>query len=159
VGVYDLSNGIGIGIYMFDADVIETVQSKYESFLPYLNERTRRVWAAMEATALGYGGIRAVAEATGLSRNTITTGIRELHADQGKPLGAASPQRIRNPGAGRKRIETQDQTLLDDLESLVEPTTRGDPESPLRWTCKSVNKLAAQLQQMGHQVCPKTVYK
>lgn len=143
---------------MFDAEVIETVQDKYETFLPYLNERTRRVWAAMEATAWGYGGVRAVAQATGLSRNTITTGMRELQAYPGEALGAASPQRIRKPGAGRKHIEITDQTLLDDLESLVGPTTRGDPESPLRWTCKSVNKLAEQLQNMGHKVCPKTVY-
>jgi transposase len=143
---------------MVNAEVIESIQSKYESFLPYLNERTRRVWAAMEATTLGYGGVRAVAQATGLSRNTIAVGIRELQEHAGEPLAAASPQQIRNPGAGRKRVETDDQTLLNDLESLVEPTTRGDPESPLRWTCKSVNRLAEQLQDMGHQVCPKTVY-
>lgn len=143
---------------MFDTEVIETVRSKYESFLPYLNERTRRVWAAIEATTLGYGGISAVAQATGLSRNTITAGIRELNTYRGEPLGAATPQRIRKSGSGRKHIETKDQSILDDLESLVEPTTRGDPESPLRWTCKSVNKLAEQLQNMGHEVCPKTVY-
>jgi Rhodopirellula transposase DDE domain len=143
---------------MFDAEVIGTVQSKYELFLPYLNERTRRIWAAIEANALGYGGVTAVAQATGLNRNTITVGMRELQEHQGKPLASALPQHIRKPGAGRKRLEKVDQSLLTDLESLVEPTTRGDPESPLRWTCKSVNKLAEQLQNLGHQVCPKTVY-
>jgi hypothetical protein len=81
-----------------------------------------------------------------------------MQEHQGEPLAAASPQEIRRSGAGRKRVETVDQTLLNDLESLVEPTTRGDPQSPLRWTCKSVNKLAEQLQKMGHQVCAKTVY-
>jgi transposase len=143
---------------MFAPEVIETLQSKYESFLPYLNERTRRVWAAIEATALGYGGISAVAQATGLSRNTIASGIQELQDDQGESLACTIPEQIRRPGAGRKRVEEVDKTLLDDLESLVEPTTRGDPQSPLRWTCKSVNKLAEQLQSMGHKICAKTVY-
>jgi hypothetical protein len=143
---------------MYDAEVFETIQTKYESFLPYLNERTRRVWAAIEANALGYGGVTAVAQATGLNRNTITAGKRELKEQQGQRLVSTSAQQIRKPGAGRKRIESVDPSLLNDLESLVEPTTRGDPESSLRWTCKSVNKLAEQLQNLGHQVCPKTVY-
>jgi hypothetical protein len=147
-----------MGAPMYDAEVFETIQSKYESFLPYLNERTRRVWAAIEANALGYGGVTAVAQATGLNRNTITAGKRELKQHQGERLASTAPQQIRKPGAGRKRLESLDQSLLNDLESLVEPTTRGDPESPLRWTCKSVNKLAEQLQNLGHQVCPKTVY-
>lgn len=143
---------------MFAPDVIATLQHKYESFLPYLNERTRRVWAAVEANALGYGGISAVAQATGLSRNTIAAGMQELQAYQGDPLASAIPEQIRRTGGGRKRVEEVDPTLLDDLESLVEPTTRGDPQSPLRWTCKSVDKLAGQLQSMGHQICAKTVY-
>ena len=143
---------------MFAPEVIATLQSKYESFLPYLNERTRRVWAALEARALGYGGISAVAQATGLSRNTIASGMQELQDYQGESLASAIPEQIRRPGAGRKRVEEVDKTLLDDLESLVEPTTRGDPQSPLRWTCKSVSKLAEQLQSMGHEICAKTVY-
>jgi Rhodopirellula transposase DDE domain len=143
---------------MFNVEVIEAIQSKYASFLPYLNERTRRVWAAMEAKAMGNGGVSVVAQVTGLSRNTIAAGLRDLQEHEGEGLGAASPQQIRRPGGGRKHIEIVDDTLLDDLESLVEPTTRGDPESPLRWTCKSVTNLAKQLQSMGHQVCAKTVY-
>lgn len=143
---------------MYNAEAIATVQNKYEIFLPYLNERTRRVWAAIEANALGYGGVTAVAQATGLNRNTITAGMRELQQHQGELLASASPEKIRKSGGGRKRLENVDQSLLNDLESLVEPTTRGDPESALRWTCKSVNKLAKQLQTLGHQVCPKTVY-
>jgi biotin operon repressor len=140
---------------MFDADVIKNIQNKYESFLPYLNERTRRIWAAIEATTLGYGGVSAVAAATGLSRNTIAAGIRELQNNKGK---AVVPVQIRQPGAGRKLVEEIDPTILKALESLVEPTTRGDPQSSLRWTCKSVTKLAEELQRLGHQVCPKTVY-
>jgi hypothetical protein len=116
---------------MFNVEVIEAIQSKYTSFLPYLNERTRRAWAAMEAIAMGNGGVSVVAQATGLSRNTIAAGLRDLQEHEGEGLGAASPQQIRRPGGGRKHIEIVDDTLLDDLESLVEPTTRGDPESPL----------------------------
>ena len=140
---------------MFDADVIKNIQNKYKSFLPYLNERTRRIWAAIEATTLGYGGVSAVAAATGLSRNTIAAGMRELQNNKGK---AVVPVQIRQPGAGRKLVEEIDSTILEALESLVEPTTRGDPQSSLRWTCKSVTKLAEELQRLGHQVCPKTVY-
>lgn len=143
---------------MFAPEVIATIQKKYESFLPYMNERTRRIWAAIEATALGYGGVSAVAQATGLSRNTITVGIQELQDYEGEALATALPKQIRKPGAGRKRVEVVDKTLLDDLESLVEPATRGDPQSPLRWTCKSVNRLAEQLHRMSHAVCAKTVY-
>ena len=90
---------------MFDADVIKNIQNKYESFVPYLNERTRRIWAAIEATTLGYGGVSAVAAATGLSRNTIAAGIRELQNNKGK---AVVPVQIRQPGAGRKLVEEID---------------------------------------------------
>jgi len=155
---YDSSSSIGIEVSMFDVEVLEAIQSKYRMFLPYLNERTRRVWAAMEAHELGYGGVSAVAEATGLSRNTIASGMKDLQANTVEDLASALPEQIRKLGGGRNRVESIDPTLLNDLESLVDPTTRGDPESPLRWTCKSVTKLAEQLQTMGHQVCPKTVY-
>lgn len=143
---------------MIGAEVIETIQDKYDSFLPYMNERTCRIWAAVEARALGYGGVMAVARATGLSRNTITAGMRELQSlatqeQQEQPDGL-----IRQPGGGRKRIEEKDPFVLQALESLVEPMSRGDPQSPLRWTCKSVTKLAEQLRAMGHPICPKTVH-
>ena len=113
----------------------------------HLDERSLRLVAASEALALGYGGISATARATGLSRAAIRRGIAEL---QGGP--AAAPGRIRRPGGGRKKTVDRDPTLLPDLEALVEPSTRGDPESPLRWTCKSVRKLAAALRERGHRV-------
>ncbi len=112
-----------------------------------LVERTRRLVAASEALSLGWGGISATARATGLSRAAIRRGIAEL---QGAP--AAPPGRIRRAGGGRKKTVDLDPTLQQDLEALVEPTTRGDPEGPLRWTCKSVRKLAAALRERGHRV-------
>jgi hypothetical protein len=143
---------------MIAPEVIATLQHKYESFLPYMNERTRRAWAAVEASTLGYGGISAVAKATGLSRNTIAAGMQELQIYQGEPLAKAIPEQIRKPGGGRKRVEEIDPTLLEDLESLVEPTTRGDPQSPLRWSCKSVDKLAEQLKHGTSALCQNGLY-
>jgi hypothetical protein len=112
---------------------------------PFLDERGRRLVAAAEAFAAGYGGIAAVAMATGIAPSTIGRGLNELAWDE-------PSARIRRPGAGRKRTISKDPRLLPDLEALVEPTTRGDPESPLRWTCKSVRRLAQALQEQGHEV-------
>ena len=114
-----------------------SVAEKFEALRPVLNELARRRWAATEALAFGRGGISAVARATGLSHKTIRTGIREMRSAEG---AAAAPEmpRMRRPGAGRRHRAAQDPTMLGDLETLVEPTTRGDPQSPLRWTCKSV---------------------
>jgi hypothetical protein len=106
--------------------------------------------------AIGRGGISVVARATGLSRKTIRAGIREIQQDAGI-TAVAQTVRMRRPGAGRKRRAAEDPTLLEDLETLVEPTTRGDPQSPLRWTCKSVRRLAAELHAQGHQVSPQLV--
>ena len=134
-----------------------SLTEKFEALRPVLNELARRRWAATEARAFGRGGISAVARATGLSRKTIRAGIREMRHGA---LALHLPPRRRGcgvPGAGRKRRATQDPTLLGDLETLVEPTTRGDPQSPLRWTCKSVRRLAAELQAQGHQVSPQLV--
>jgi len=133
-----------------------SLAEKFEALRPVLNELARRRWAATEALAFGRGGISAVAHATGLSRQTIRAGIREMGHSE---CGASAPEtaRMRRPGAGRKRRVAQDPTLLGDLETLVEPTTRGDPQSPLRWTCKSVRRLAAELQAQGHQVSPQLV--
>jgi hypothetical protein len=139
---------------MIGAEVVEQIRIKYEAFNPYLNEQTRRIWAAIEAGSLGHGGISAVSEATGLSRNTIASGQRSLAT---RDRDAVVAGMMRKPGGGRKRVEEQDQTLIEHLNHLVEPMTRGDPESPLRWTCKSVSKLAQELQQQGHQVSAKTV--
>ena len=115
-----------------------------------LDERLRRLISAAEAKVLGHGGITAVAESTGVSRRAIHTGLKELESRQleEKPTGS----RIRRPGAGRKSATEIDPTLQTDLELLVDPVTRGDPESPLRWTCKSLRTLADELGKMGHKV-------
>src|SRR5438445_138409 len=121
------------------------IHTRFEMLTPFLNERTRRLLTAAEAAALGRGGISVVSRATGVSRRAITVGLAELHAPQ-----AAPAHRVRRPGGGRKRAVQTDRTLQDDLERLIDPVTRGDPESPLRWTCKSVRKLAAELRRLGH---------
>jgi len=125
----------------------EAIKRKFELLAGELNERTRRLTAAAEAMALGWGGISAVARATGVSQRAIRQGIQELKADRVPNQG-----RIRRAGGGRKTTVSKDKSLCQDLERLVEPATRGDPESPLRWTCKSVRKLAAELEQGGHRV-------
>ena len=141
---------------MIGTEVVEQIRLKYEALTPYLNEQTRRVWAAIEAQSLGHGGISAVSEATGLSRNTIAAGQRTLEeAAEGTVVARGG---IRKPGGGRKRVEEQDVELIEALDRLVEPATRGDPQSPLRWTCKSVSKLTQALKQQGHCVSAKTVY-
>jgi transposase len=129
-----------------------SLTEKFAALCPVLNERARRRWAATEALAFGQGGISAVARATGLARHTIRAGIQEMRSG-----AVPATARMRRPGAGRKRRVVQDPTLLGDLETLVEPTTRGDPQSPLRWTCKSVRRLASELQTQGHQVSPQLV--
>jgi len=137
---------------------LELLQQKFAQLRPVLDERLCRLWAATEALALGRGGITLVSRATGLSRRRISTGIRELRADE--PLAAAGPSRparIRRPGGGRKPLIETDPTLLDALEALIDPLTRGDPMSPLRWTCKSTHKLAATLREQGHAVSHETV--
>ena len=123
------------------------IKERFARVAERLDERARRLVAASEALALGWGGITATSRATGLSRAAIRRGIAEL---QGAP--AAAPGRIRRAGGGRKKTVELDPTLQRDLEALVEPTTRGDPEGPLRWTCKSLRKLAAQLHERGHRV-------
>src|SRR3954454_11377294 len=134
---------------------VGTIRGKFEALRPYLDERRRRLWAATEAQALGRGGVALVATATGLQRNTIRAGVRERETPGMVPL--VSDQRVRAPGGGRKPVTTQDPTLLRDLEGLVDPVTRGDPMSPLRWTCKSTRQLAAALQERGHRVSHRTV--
>jgi transposase len=127
---------------------LEGIQRRYAAVVGVLDERARRAVAAAEALAYGWGGIRAVARATGLTRESIALGLKELRGE----VPAAPPGRVRRPGGGRKALEVHDPTLLADLERLVEPTTRGDPESPLRWTCKSVRRLARELQAQGHHL-------
>lgn len=122
------------------------VKAKFESLACALDERGRRLWAATEAKAIGHGGIALVSRATGVSYSTIRRGLKELEA------GPAPPGRVRRPGGGRKKTVAKDTTLLADLDGLVEPTASGDPQSPLRWTSKSVRTLARELRALGHDV-------
>jgi hypothetical protein len=131
----------------------DALARKFEALAGVLDERTRRLVAAAEASAIGFGGVTTVARASGLSRGTVIRGMAELKTAP-KP---ARTQRIRRQGAGRKRTIDQDASLRSDLEALVEPVTRGDPESPLRWTCKSVRQLAAELRRLGHQTSHRMV--
>jgi hypothetical protein len=137
---------------------LEMIKQKFDQLRPVMDERVCRLWAAAEAQALGWGGVTLVAEATGISRKRIGAGLRELRAGAAgsvpPPLAAG---RVRRPGGGRKPKTDTDPMLLDDLEALVEPLTRGDPMSPLRWTCKSTQKLAAALREQGHVVSHETV--
>jgi len=134
----------------------DALAEKFKALEPVLHELARRRWAATEALAIGRGGISAVALATGLSRKTIRAGIREMHGEAPSEAAPAM-ERLRRAGGGRKRRVERDPTLLRDLEALVESTTRGDPQSPLRWTCKSVRRLATELQAQGHRVSPQLV--
>lgn len=133
----------------------ETVATKFRALAPFLDERRRRLWAGAEALALGHGGLTMVAAATGLRPHTVGAGIRELQA--GVLTSALPATRVRMPGGGRKALTEHDPTFLRDLESLVEPVTRGDPMSPLRWICKSTRQLAAELGRQGHRVSHQTV--
>jgi hypothetical protein len=132
---------------------VESLRAKLQAVLPHLDERQQRLVRAGEARALGHGGIAAVARATGASRSRISAGVAELEAGQA-PLG-----RVRRPGGGRKALTATDPALLAALLALVEPTRRGDPESPLCWTTLSTRKLAAELSAAGHRVGPDTVAK
>ena len=123
------------------------VKAKFESLVCALDERGRRLWAATEAKAIGHGGIALVSRATGVSYSTITRGLKELESGL-----LPEPGRVRRPGGGRKKTLAKDATLLADLDGLVEPSVSGDPQSPLRWTSKSVRTLARELRDMGHNV-------
>lgn len=132
---------------------MDTLKRKFAALLPALNERGRRLATAAEARALGYGGVAKVARASGVSVSTIWRGLRELK----KPGRRMDASKVRRAGGGRKSHLETEPRLAADLDSLVEPVTRGDPESPLRWTCKSLRVLANQLQAMGHAISYPTV--
>jgi len=140
---------------MQDAHGIERIRRKYRALRPEMDERMRRQWAAAEARDQGWGGVSAVARATGLSRTTITAGLAELKLPARRRSVEAS--RVRRPGAGRPSLTLTDPKLLTALEKLIEPVTRGDPESPLRWTCKSTRRLAEELTNQRHPVSSRTV--
>lgn len=132
------------------------LRAKYKILATALDERALRLCAAEDAKMFGYGGISFVAQAAGLSRTTLHAGRAELAAGTGSPRPAG---RIRQAGGGRKRSQDKEATLLADLDRLLDPATRGDPMSPLRWTCKSTPKLAAELQAQGHAVSQATVWR
>ena len=135
----------------------ENVRLRFGSLSSFLDERMRRLVAAAESAAIGYGGVSLVARATGVSRRAITEGMKELSQQKGSAEPLPSQSRIRRKGAGRKRSAEKDPGLRGDLDRLVDPATRGDPESPLRWTCKSVRMLAEELRREGHAVSHQTV--
>jgi hypothetical protein len=139
---------------MANSAMISSVRRKYEALAPLLHEKARRCWAATEALSLGRGGISLVAAATALSRPTIRRGIIELQAgDHDHPDQA----RVRQPGGGRHALAARDGTLIRDLKRLIDPATRGDPMSPLLWTCKSTRNLAEALLESGHDLSHQTV--
>jgi len=137
---------------MMDQRIVQWIESKFQGLADELSERTRRRWAAVEAVALGRGGVSVVSVATGLAHSTIRRGIRELSCEDSAPSG-----RQRREGAGRKSVQVVYPGLKAALERLVEPESRGDPMSPLRWTCKSTRRLAEELTAQGYSIGPTTV--
>lgn len=127
--------------------LLESVRRKYNAIAFCLNERGRRLWAALESESYGYGGIALISEATGLSNKTIHRGLKELQSTE-----PAMPERIRKKGGGRKKLVDKNEHILTVLDGLVDPTSRGDPESPLKWTSKSVRKITQELCQQGFQI-------
>ncbi|MBF0470196.1 MAG: ISAzo13 family transposase [Gammaproteobacteria bacterium] len=131
-----------------DVTVELSIKRKFQMLEVILDERSRRLWAAAEVSQFGHGGVSAVARATGLSRTTIYQGMREL--EKGEAEQKLFTHQIRAPGGGRQRLTKKDPQIMACLQKLVEPTSRGDPESPLRWICKSTRQLADSLKQQGH---------
>ena len=128
----------------------DEIRQRFRQLEPWLDERTRRLWAAAESAVHGRGGISLVARASGVSRRAVAVGLSELKGPPDRAWRGGWP--LRKKGGGRKKTSLKDPGLLRDLEKLLEPVTRGDPESPLRWTCKSVRNLAAELRSQGHAV-------
>ena len=140
------------------SELVSLLTEKFERLRPHLQEAGLRLWAANEALSLGYGGISEVARATGLSRTTIHAGMAALKSNSRlSATKGAGEERCRRVGGGRKRVTQTDPGLGEALNRLVDPVTRGDPESCLRWTSKSTTKLAAELTRSGHPVSQRTV--
>ena len=138
-------------------DEITTIEAKFEALSGRLDEATLRVWAATEARSLGRGGVSTVAKAIGMSRTTIYAGLSELKTAQLPANKSSGRPRVRATGGGRKKLADKDASLLSALDALVEPTSRGDPVSPLRWTCKSTYRLSDELKRQGYEVSQRTV--
>lgn len=136
-----------------EQDLRSEIARRFSALEPFLDERLRRLAAAAEAQCAGERSISQVSRATGMSRRAISRGLREL----GEKAPSATPGRVRLAGGGRKRTVDTDETLLHDLEQLIEPVTRGDPESALRWTCKSLRQLAEELTRQGHKTSHRMV--
>jgi len=134
---------------------IEKIKEKYLKIKPYLDERSRRIWGAIEALSYGRGGLSYVSKATGLSRTTLYEGQREMLS--GQVESGILPSGVRRKGGGRKKVTETDTLILKELEDLVDPVTRGDPESPLLWTCKSTYHLSKELTSRGHPASQRTV--
>ena len=134
-------------------DILNAIHAKFILLKPSMNERMRRLWASAEAQQIGWGGISLVAQATGFAHTTIRRGIKELQT----PQKSLDVNQARRSGAGRKKLELQDPELIKALEALVEPMSRGQPDSPLRWTCKSTRNLADELTRKDHSVSARKV--
>lgn len=141
-----------IADYFASQDPLHQIKQRYQAVSPFLDEKQRRLLAASEAMAYGEGGLTKVAATLGMSRSTVSKGMKELE----QPALIETKQ-TRKPGGGRKRTADLDPTLLGDLEKLIDPTTRGEPESPLKWTCKSTRKLSRELNEKGHLTSHTTV--
>jgi hypothetical protein len=137
---------------MISLEDTEKIRTKYGVLNVELDERSRRLWAATEAKTLGHGGVAAVSRATGLAESTIRKGRKEIHKHPSLTKNEALVRRVRRAGGGRKALEHKDSDILVSLDALVDPTSRGDPMSPLRWTCKSTRRLAEELLDQGYSV-------
>jgi transposase len=141
---------------MLLAEFLPTYQQKYQQLFPTLNERTKRMVAASDVEQLGRGGFTLIKEASGLDFKTLRRGLAELKINAKERL---APNRVRLPGGGRKQLTQSDPQIINSIETLIEPETRGDPENPLRWTTKSTRRIASTLREFGHSIQHHSVAK
>ena len=135
---------------------VEHMREKFQNIKLLLNEKSLRTWCAVEAKAIGWGGVSLVSQATGVARSTIQRGLKDIETTKNTP--AQDTKRVRKPGGGRKKLTESQPSLEADLDRLIEPATRGDPENPLRWTSKSTTKLMTELNQKNHRISQRSVY-